>query len=225
MWIFESKKRNSFLAANPKVLTQTLRYQKNLSRLTGKRQYLHFLLKSMGKQFGPEYVMLVRNPYNRVESFFKEKLRQKVRKALDAKQPYILKRHQMIFYDFLGINKSASVQHQVDSLLGLDFKSFVKLIPRVYHLEDHIAPQTYNFSLTRFGMSLTMHMNRYVKLESAEDMVWMAKYFDLDLSERRNSTIEEQELLEWDDECISIVQRIYKRDFEIFGYDANRQLM
>jgi hypothetical protein len=86
MWVFKSLIRKSYLATNPKVLGQTLLRQKNLVRFTSRRRYIHFLQKEISIEFGPEYVMLVRNPYKRVESYFKEKLRQKV-KMVFAEEP------------------------------------------------------------------------------------------------------------------------------------------
>lgn len=217
MWVFKTKFSDSYLAANPKVLTQTLLRQSNIERFKSKSRYLHFFLKEIHVKLGPEYVMLVRNPYFRVESYYREKLNLKVRQVLDV-DPYILKRHQQIFYPVAGIKESDTLETKRDRLLALDFKTYVKTIPSVYEVEDHLAPQTYNFTRRIFGISRTMKMNKYVHIEHTRDMVWAANYFKLDLSIRVNESTSTAVNIEWDRECIEITQRIYQKDFETFGY-------
>lgn len=217
MWIFRSKTKNCYLAANPKVLTQTLLRQKNLARFTSKRRYLHFLLKELSVGAGPEYIMLVRNPYKRVESYFREKLRQKVRLVF-GETPYILKRHQAIFYPYIGLTEQDSLQQKHDRLLALDFKSFIRALPDVFAVEDHLAPQTRNFTRSILGRSFTMKMNRYVRIERKDEMSELANYLGLDLSIRLNSSAEVSETLEWDRESIEIIKKIYADDFKTFGY-------
>ena len=67
-----------------------------------------------------------------------------------------------------------------------------------------------------------MKMNRYVHVENNEEMVWLSTHFDLDLSiHANNSSSESGERMVWDNESIEIVKTLYKRDFEILGYDIN----
>jgi hypothetical protein len=72
------------------------------------------LAEEVRPEFGPEYIMLVRNPYRRLESFFKEKLRQRLdgvrRKSiyteeLSADLPSVLK-----------IDPSDSLENKVSGL-------------------------------------------------------------------------------------------------------------
>jgi hypothetical protein len=219
MWVFKSSIRDSYLATNPKVLTQTLLQQANLTRFTSKRRYLHMLAKEVSPEFGPEYVMLVRNPYKRLESFFKEKLRQKVKMVFDD-NPYVLKRHQEIFYSYLKIKPSDPLEVKASALLKLSFKEFIMNIKNVYQLEDHIAPQTLNFSRKFMGVTRVMQMNKYVHLENGVEMKWLADYFKLDLSIRINTTREVDDTIEWDKESIAVVKDIFRKDFETFGYSA-----
>jgi hypothetical protein len=221
MWVFKSLIKRSYLATNPKVLGQTLLLQKNLVRYTSRKRYIHFLQKEINAGLGPEYIMLVRNPYIRVESYFKEKLRQKVKMVFDEK-PYILKRHQEIFYPYIGIKASDSLETKVTCLLNFSFKDFVARIPEVYQMEDHLAPQTFNFTRKVMGVERTMKMNRYVHVENEDEMNWLACHFGLDLSIRANSSSSESnERIVWDDESIAIVRSLYKRDFDLLGYEMN----
>ena len=60
------------------------------------------LAKEVSPEFGSEYIMLVRKPDRRLESFFKEKLRQKVKMVFNE-NAYILKRHLEIFYPYVKV--------------------------------------------------------------------------------------------------------------------------
>ena len=177
------------------------------------------LVKEVSPAFGPEYVMLVRNPYRRLESFFKEKLRQKIKMVFDD-NPYILKRHQEIFYNYLKIKSSYPLEVKASALLRLTFKEFIMNIKNVYQLEDHIAPQTLNFSRKFMGVNRVMQMNKYVHLENKVEMKWLADYFKLDLSIRINATHQIDNEIEWDDESIAVVKDIFRKDFETFGYSV-----
>jgi hypothetical protein len=106
--------------------------------------------------------------------------------------------------------------------LNFSFNDFVARIPDVYALEDHLAPQTLNFSRTLLGMERTMKMNRCIHVEDKEEMVWLANHFGLDLSIRaNNSSSEDNEKIEWDNKSLEIVKALYKRDFEALGYNTN----
>ena len=50
-------------------------------------------------------------------------------------------------------------------------------------------------------------------------MKWLADYFKLDLSMRANATSGISDEVEWDAESIAIVKEVFRKDFEIFGYD------
>jgi hypothetical protein len=219
MWVFKSLVRNSYLATNPKVMGSTLLHQTALVRYTSKARYIHFLLKELSMGMGPEYIMLVRNPYYRVESYFREKLRQKVKRVLSVDKPYILKRHQEIFYPFLGIKKDDSNEVKVEALLSLEFNDFISLLPKVYEIEDHLAPQTYNFTRSVIGFKRIMKMNRYIHVENRQEMAWLSDYLKLDFSLRVNSSLEESNNdLIWSSQSIEIVKKLYREDFRVFGY-------
>jgi len=171
---------------------------------------------------GPEYIMLVRNPYLRVESYFREKLRQKVRRVFDQENPYILKRHQEIFYPYIGLKVADSLDRKAEGLLNFSFRDFVLKIPDVCLKEDHLAPQTHNFSRRILGIERTMKMNRFVHVENQAEMAWLANHLGLDLSIHVNSSLSENdETIRWDNESMQVVKSVYTRDFEIMGYDMN----
>ena len=162
MYVFKSQVRDSYLATNPKVLTRTLLSQKSLARVTGKIRYAHMIAKNINPALGPEYIMLARNPFLRVESFFKEKLRLRVRQALDPVDPYLLKRHQELFYPRANIAQGDSLEDKVRKLLSIRFEDFVEELPKVIEYDDHLRSQTGNFAKSFFRKKFYFPMNRYV---------------------------------------------------------------
>ena len=75
------------------------------------------------------------------------------------------------------------------------------------------------FHVEFFGLDRVMRMNRYIHLENPDEMKWLADYFKLDLSIRVNATSGISDEVEWDAESIAIVKEVFRKDFEIFGYE------
>ena len=119
----------------------------------------------------------------------------------------------------MKIDPSDSLENKVSGLLKLSFKDSIMNVKAVYKFEDHIAPQTLNFSRGVFGLDRVMRMNRYIHLENPDEMKWLADYFKLDLSIRVNATSGISDEVEWDAESIAIVKEVFRKDFEIFGYE------
>lgn len=220
MFVFKSKLKNTYIATNPKVLTRTLYDQKELSRYVSKKRYFHFLLNKFS--IGPNYIFLSRDPYSRIESFFKEKLRQKVKMVLDKDNPYQLKRHQEIFYPFFNIDSSYPDSLKVEKLLNIDFNEFIRIIPRVYKIEDHLNLQTDNFSRKFLNLNLGPNFSTIVHIEDKEAMSSLASELKLDLSRRNNSSEDVDDILIWNKRSIEIVNDLYQKDFEILGYKTRK---
>lgn len=216
MWIFRLKGSNRYLATNPKVMSSTLQRQQSLVRFVSRRRYLHFAANTIS--IGPDYTLLARNPCTRVESFFREKLRKRPLEALDQDRPYQLKRHQTIFYPALGVSLDDPLQTQVDALLSLDFDRFVSLLPGIAHLEDHLNPQTANYTRRVLGYKWVLPFDHIVQMEDAPALRRLADEFHLDLSERANQT--DDESLEWSRESKATVAALYRDDFRRLRYVA-----
>jgi hypothetical protein len=174
-------------------------------------------LKALNSRIPPEYVLLARDPYSRVESFFHEKLRYRVGQALNPSDPYQLKRHQTVFYPWLDTSAEEPIAAQVETLLEMSFDQYVRLIPEVWHIEDHLAPQTTNYTRTVFGRPIRMGFDRIVHVEDELAMQETAERFRLDLAIRQNASERLHEVA-WSDEGRAIVRQVYAQDFEVLGY-------
>lgn len=196
-------------------MTRTLLRQPTLERVLSKKRYLHFAANTVS--LGPDYTLLARNPYDRLESFFREKLRRRARGALDPDDPSRLKRAQTIFFPALGVSVADPIEAQVEALLSLDFERFVCLLPDVATLDDHLAPQTSNYSRRLLGRSWLLPFDHVVRIEDPETMGRLADDFQLDLATRFNATPGES--IDWSPAAREIVNDVYRRDFERLGYE------
>ncbi len=216
MWVYALEGTKKYVATNPKVMTSALNRQPSLRRVVGKRRYLEFALGSISPTFGPNFTLLARNPFGRVESFFREKLRIRVYEARDGARE--LKRHQSIFYPWLGVSDTDSVSQRCEALLDLSFADFVSLLPRVAHLEDHLNPQIHNYTRAVGPMHWVAHFDHIVHVEDDDAMALFADEFNLDLGTRDNDSSAARVNLAWSAPMVAIVHRLYRDDFRTLGY-------
>ena len=221
MFVYKSKVNGDFIAANPKVLTSSLNVQDNIERYFSKKRYLHFISQNLGISGFGNYYFLTRNPFSRVESYFKEKLRQKVFKVFDDDQPYQLKRHQEIFYPFIDIDENTTDEEKVKKLLELGFEDFIKLIQKVYKQEDHLSLQTDNYTRNLFGFYVRPKFENIIHIEREKDLNFLSNHFEINLGIRKNSSHDEKNEIIWTDQSIQIVQNLYHKDFELLGYSKD----
>ena len=221
MFVYKSKINGDFIAANPKVLTSTLDSQKNIQRYFSKKRYIHFVCQNIGISVDGKYFFLTRNPFSRIESYFKEKLRQKVLKVFDEDHPYQLKRHQEIFYPYLNIDDNTSDEEKVKKLLELNFNHFVELLKKVYKKEDHLSLQSDNYTRNLMGIKVRPKFENILHIERKRDLDFLSNHFELNLGIRKNTSNDENNEILWSDKSIQIIQNLYHNDFELLGYSKD----
>lgn len=148
--------------------------------------------------------IIVRNPYTRLESFFRDKLG----KHLDEDRKWA--RSQKIFFKPLGI-ENKSPHEKFNALNNLNFESFVKLLPEVYTKNRHLHSQNRLFKKIK--------PKRVLYMEKEEDLLFLAENLHLDLSIKANTTDKTKQQLVWTPQMISIVNNLYAEDFELYNYE------
>lgn len=220
MITFYNKDQEYFLTTNTKVLSSSLRKQKNLERVGNFPVWLHTLSRRLGLSRMPHY-FLVRNPYARVESFFKEKLRKCIHQTTDN-PPYILKLHQQIFYPYIGVREGDDLEEIKRKFFALTFGEYVSLLPRVYFLDAHLRPQSWSRKRKLKGvLPFTILFDRVMKIEEASTFEFLGRELKLDTGIRANATVDKRNEIRWTEAELRIVNKIYKVDFELFGYELN----
>lgn len=223
MYTFYNKSCQYYLSSNTKVLTSTLRASEQLRFASRKKEVIHALKKRFGLKALPHYV-LSRDPYKRTESFFKEKLRQKVKAVFDKDIPYKLKLHQEIFYPLAGIEAQMSLQEKVGRLLAISFNAYVRYLPKVYMKDVHLRPQS-NIAYQKvkgvFPHRLTF--DRVIKIENDADMQFLNDSLGINTSIKVNRSKDTKQEVEWMPELLQIVNKLYSRDFEMFHYSMRNE--
>ena len=200
-------------------MTQTLARQDALVKTHRRQELKNIVLNRLIPGLALPHYLLVRNPYARIESFFKEKLRKCILKATET-PPYQLKLHQQIFYPFLSLEIGDDVKDIQKRFLELTFDEFVKLLPKVFDKDTHLKPQSQALR-TQVKDLFYIHI-KYTKILKIEDRValeFLKNELALDMEIRINKTTDKFEEIKWDRELREIVNSIYIEDFKNFGYE------
>jgi hypothetical protein len=143
---------------------------------------------------------IVRNPYSRVESFYKDKMIQAMTPMFrQSCQKYLAK----VFDRQRLIDKKISFQEFVLNGLG-------KNLVEISKADGHLNPQS-DF--------IPRGIKKFVHIECPEEMEYLSGLIGVDLTEiKSNNTNNVQTDLTWTPEMRKIVKDIYREDFNRFGY-------
>ena len=193
---FKNKSKDYIISTNFKVMYSTLRKQPELKKLKEELIWLY--------QPRVNYV-LGRNPYKRLESFYRDKLNKDL--GIDKK----LVRSQKIFLKPLGLSLKNAKQEIVASLSQLTFEEFIMLLPQVYLNNRHLHPQ-----LKIFKNRKNIHK---LKLESKTDLDFMNEKLGINTEIKANTTRKNNFELDWNTAMYKVVNKLYGEDFNFFGYE------
>lgn len=149
------------------------------------------------KRFG-----LVRDPYERLVSFYFDKLN----KSLDDTNSFVRSQH--IFFPVLNIEKASSLE-KYRALKAIDFNEFIKLLPDIYDKNRHLHPQHWVFACLK--------INRFLQIENQTSQYFIQNDLDIDISIKANVT--QKDTFRWNSESRKIVNTIYNKDFKKYGYN------
>ena len=188
---FVNHAKKKVIITNYKVMYSMLKQQKEWKKSK------NWLVKWIPYQkFG-----LVRNPYERLTSFYFDKLR----KSLDDTDYFV--RSQRIFFPVLEI-QNASAKEKYAALKAIDFNRFVELLPEIYDKNRHLHPQHWVFD--------KLKIDKFLQIENESAQQYMQNELDIDLRIKANVT--QKSKLEWNSGSIRIVNDIYQKDFETYDY-------
>ncbi|MDR9400936.1 MAG: sulfotransferase family 2 domain-containing protein [Psychroflexus sp.] len=147
---------------------------------------------------------LVRDPYDRLESFYFDKLH----KSLDDTDYFV--RSQRIFFSVMNLEGSTAKEKH-EALKEIDFPKFIELLPEIYDRNRHLHPQYWMFKNTKY--------KRFLKIEHHQDQDMMRKKLNIDLNIKANVT--DKQNIDWQKNMIEVVNKIYNEDFRLFDYQKN----
>lgn len=189
----------------------SLKAQRNLKKLKDFPLFLRKIGEPLKLVPKYEHYLLVRNPYKRLESCFKDKFR----KNLPVKRGQTIHR---LFYPILGISKHDELEKVHKILLAYSFEDFIKELPNVYNKDPHLYPQFWVELLGFKVFNWRVKYNRIFHLENQKDIQDLEQYFNLNLTKTKNSTEKVKADIIWTSEMRKIVNTIYKNDFVWYNY-------
>ena len=214
---FKHKSKGYLLTTNYKVMACTLTAQSSLSSIGRKSFIGHQVVKKYFPVRLPAY-LVVRNPYKRMASFFKDKFRQHP-STLQEDPCFNWQGCQKIFLPYLTKKEELSDNDLKALLLNTSFEKMIHSLPHVFHLDGHLTPQASELRTTIKSIPFAYQYDQYLKIEQPEDLHFLSANLGLDLSMKLNHTSSVQETIHWTNELKAIVQKIYWEDFQTFQYD------
>ena len=227
MIAFQHKSTGRYLLTNYKVMFSSLDHQPNSKRV-GK---LAFFWASISKRLAISKlrcVVVVRNPYDRVTSFYKDKFVRAEDYRLWMQGQGMSQSWQQstqLFFPYLGLDSSMDPKSVSERLSVVTFEEFMEILPKVYLQDGHLTPQylagafSFRFLSYRISFRLPLYVERIYKMESLEDIESLSKDFQLELKTKVNTTEKVEESITWTPSSIKTVKRLYARDFKRFGYE------
>lgn len=190
---FLNAKAHYFLSLNFKVMYTTMKKQKDLKKVL----WIRPLLSKYDKYF------IVRNPYDRLESFYRDKL------GKDVNHQKIWLSSQKIYFEPLEITDSPD-EIKMQVIRDMTFEQFIRILSMNYMKNRHLHPQ--------YKIFTGLKPKRILKMENPDDLRFLSETLNLDMDIRANSTGKADKYIHWDKELADIVNRIYEKDFKLYGY-------
>lgn len=195
MLFFINNDSKKIIGTNYKVMSSSFRSYDNYKPIRDEEINLDEFIYVLG-----------RNPYDRAESFYRDKFN----KGLESNDDNIWYRWHKIFFPSLGITHKLSEQVKKDAFKNLTFENFIKLLPNHYYKNNHLFKQTRKFKDYK-----NVHK---LKLESNDDMTIMKEVLEINTEIIKNKTNKKNYNLNWTLEMRKIINKIYYEDFQYFNY-------
>lgn len=150
---------------------------------------------------GYRFYMIVRNPQDRVLSFFKNKFR--TTKNLDQSSLHL-------FYPYLKGSTKEEKRRKAN------LNNFIQILPMVYRKDGHLFPQYLNkgFYIKNLGLFIPFKNVEVYKMET--DLLVVEN--ELNISFIRKNQTKGVDAGGLNNLSISIVETLYQKDYEQFNY-------
>ncbi len=205
---FYNPQRNYVLTTNLKVMYSTLCRQPSLRLLpTDVHAALRVWLAP-----GVRRYLLVRNPYDRLVSFFADKF--STTPADDGMNAW--QDCQRLFFPALGLNGREDMNVIAERLRAVTFERFIDLLPRVYRRDAHLWPQHWSARFRLYGLSIPAPIHAVFKIE--EDRRILCDDLGLDLTTQVNASQHGAHDRYFVATTYAVANEVYRVDFERFNY-------
>jgi len=199
-----------------------MHHQLDLSELSNKRLFTKAFLSTFYLS-GYKHFLIVRNPHRKLISFYQDKFRVFPSEARDDFSWHQWESSHKVFPPHLGINRTTSAVEIMEKLIDVRLDRFIDLLSKVYLLEPHLWPQNYIRNLMYGRIVLhQIHFDQVLKMESTDDMCFMAYELGLNLSKKYRSTHAAPIQTYFSSTRVEEANKIYKQDFQLYNYELRR---
>jgi hypothetical protein len=207
--IFKSLDDSYYIITNFKVMYSTLMRQSNITLL---KEHDWKVLSECRETL----YFLVRNPYDRLESFFRDKFILHPGRSVQTNN-FRWQNCQKIFFDELQVSPDDFDDVQ-ERLTTTSFDQFIEMLPSKYLLDLHLAPQVYAICYMEGDSVFELQVDGVLMVDDEDDMAFLQSKLGIDTSVRENETRFENIHLGWNERSRSIVNGLYEADFWQLGY-------
>jgi hypothetical protein len=159
-------------------------------------------------------VLVVRDPYARIASFYQHWLVNHVAQAIGNEWELTPQHTPFVPHLKVGAGKREEI---LEALSKLTFKSFVELLPGTYRQNTHLAPQVE--VLAYDGGAKRLEPDRLLRMETL-DAEFLRDELNIDVGKLGHENKSGRKPVEYyfDSSSYEIVNRLYEDDFRMFGY-------
>ncbi|MFT2090213.1 sulfotransferase family 2 domain-containing protein [Paraglaciecola sp. 2405UD69-4] len=218
MPFFKVRGESRIIITNFKVMFTSFKATGNLQKLKRYRAYFYLKLTS------PDIYFTVRDPYAKAVSFYKDKF-QKIPSQVDSSQYFKWEKPQRVFFPLLGLDSRTSSTAEIkQGLLDTSFDEYVDMLAKVYHLDEHINPQSWILNHPNYGafksLGVSLAEVQILHIENLEHMQRLSSVTNFDVNQKANSTSTVKQQYQINAKQRVILNQIYAEDFTNFGYET-----
>lgn len=218
MPVFYHKKKKHLILTSFKVMYSSLAAQPDLVELfPGRKTFLRLGADLIGIRRLPKY-QLVRHPYKRTISFYKDKFQQHPKQCLEQNFANFpgWQHCQRIFFPLLDISETHSPAKIAEMLQAVSLDDCVEMIGQVAWQDPHLWPQVRCTQVAYPRMSFNLLPDQVFKLENLDEQV-LQSTLGLQPNIRKNKAAVEKKL-ELSEASKSTLQLLYAQDFVTYHY-------
>jgi hypothetical protein len=220
MPFFKIKNENKLVITNFKVMFSSFKKTSHFTKI--KRYHAYFNIKCTN----PTAYFVVRDPYQKAASFYKDKF-QLIPQRADLSKPFKWEKPQRVFFPGLGLSVKNNTDEEIaQTLINTSFETFIELLADCYHLDEHIHPQHWVLNHPQYWYLPNLNINakslNIFKMDDAEGIQQFSTQTGFDNAQRANSTKAIGKIQPMNANILGILNRIYQQDFEKYNYPMQK---
>lgn len=211
---FFCPEKNCIISTSYKVMFSTLSAQKYFVP-NSHPVWIYIRYRLLMRKFlltRTKHIVLVRNPYDRLVSFYFDKFRTHPLRFQD--KGFNWKDDQKRMWPTFGISPAMDDKTISEKMTHVSFAQFINELPRLQSTIRHLHFQINTLYEIHLGVLVRLRIDKLIRMEKLDEL----REWGVDTSIVRNKTERQQYMHYYNKALYRIVNTVYKEDFEQFGY-------